>query len=299
MLGRILLVVVVLAAAAAGALWWLSAPRTLAAADLPDHAPDAENGRLVFYASGCAGCHGSQEDATALSGGESLATPLGAVAVPNISPDPDHGIGGWSMADFVNAVTRGVSPDGRWYLPAFPWPAYRDMTLTDAMDLKAFVDTLPPSDAANGLGGLAFPYSWRRPIGLWQRFAMADPPPPPSDDPQIVRGHYLTVALGHCAECHTPRNALLALEPDRWMAGAPSPDGDGRVPNITPSPDGIGGWSVGDIAYLLGSGFTPDFDSVGGEMGTVVDNWQHVPDEDRRAVAAYLKAIAGLPDAAP
>lgn len=295
---RFLAVFLALAVLAGAAFWWLSAPETLSAGDLPAHTPDAANGRIVFFASGCAGCHGSADDPLVLSGGAKLETPVGAIAVPNVSPDPTHGIGGWSTVEFVNAVVKGVAPDGTHYSPAFPWPAYRHMTLTDAMDLKAFMDTLPASDAANATGGLPFPYSWRRPVGLWKRFALTDPPPPPSDDAQVMRGHYLAVAVGHCAECHTPRNAVFALEVDRWMAGAPSVDGEGRVPNITPSADGIGSWSAGDIAYLLESGFTPDFDSVGGEMGTVVDNWQNVPAEDRRALAAYLKAIAPLPDAA-
>jgi len=293
---RVLVVLLVLAVVAAAAFWWLSAPETLAADDLPDHAPDAENGRIVFFASGCAGCHGSEDDQLVLSGGEDLDTPLGAIAVPNISPDPEHGIGGWSTVEFVNAVVSGVSPDGRHYTPAFPWTAYRHMTLTDAIDLKAFIDTLPASDAGNGLGGLPFPYSWRRPVGLWKRFAMADPPAPPAEDPDVERGHYLTTALGHCAECHTPRTALLAKDEARWMAGAAAPYGEGSVPNITPSDDGIGSWSAGDIAYLLGSGFTPEFDSVGGRMGTVVNSWQHVPEEDRRAVAAYLLALEPLPE---
>lgn len=296
---RVLLVVVVLAAVAAAGLWWLSAPQTLAQEDLPDHAADLENGRIVFFASGCAGCHGSDDDPLVLSGGEDLQTPLGPIAVPNISPDPAHGIGGWPTIDFVNAVVAGVAPDGRHYTPAFPWPAYRHMSLTDVIDLKAFIDTLPPSDAANPLGSLPFPYAWRRPVGLWKRFAMTEPPPPPGDDPQVSRGHYLTATLGHCGECHTPRNALLATDSMRWLAGAAAPDGEGHSPNITPSSDGIASWSAGDIAYMLGSGFTPEFDSVGGEMGKVVNSWQHVPDEDRRAVAAYLKAIAPLPDEAP
>ncbi len=191
---------------------------------------------------------------------------------------------------------RGLSPDGAHYTPAFPWTSYRNMRPQDVADLKAFMDTLPPSDNRPDASGLPFPFSWRRPIGLWKRFALTDPPPVPEGaDETVSRGHYLTVALGHCGECHTPRTALYAMDPSRWLAGAPNPDGDGTVPNITPSEAGIGAWSATDIAYLLETGFTPDFDSIGGSMSPVVDNWAHVSAENRDAVAAYLKAIPPQP----
>ena len=294
----VVLVVVILAAGAV--FWWLSAPQTLAAGDLPDHSPDVENGRLVFDAAGCASCHaeeGAADDARLLlAGGRSLQTPLGAIAVPNISPDTTHGIGGWSTVDFVNALTEGVSPEGSYYVPAFPWTSYRGMRLEDAIDLKAYLDTLPPSDRADEAGGLPFPLSFRRPIGLWKRFLLPELPAAPAGAGAVVgRGHYLTVALGHCSECHTPRDVFFAPDTSRWLAGGPSPDGEGQVPNITPSADGIGEWSAEDIAYMLESGFTPEYDSVGGEMSAVVLNWANVPAEDRAAVAAYLKAIPPLP----
>lgn len=297
---KALVVLLVVIVAAGAVFWWLSAPQKLAASALPDHAPDVANGELVFNAAGCASCHaeaGASDDARlVLSGGQSLATPFGAIAVPNISPDPAHGIGGWSTLDFVNALTEGVAPDGSYYVPAFPWASYRGMRLEDAIDLKAFLDTLPASDRANDPGGLPFPLSFRRPIGIWKRYLLPDLPGVPAGaDPAVERGHYLTVALGHCGECHTPRDAVFAPDLDRWLAGGPSPDGEGQVPNITPSPDGIGEWSAEDIAYMLETGFTPEFDSVGGEMSAVVLNWANVPAEDRAAVAAYLKAIPPLP----
>ncbi len=111
----------------------------------------------------------------------------------------------------------------------------------------------------------------------------------------MERGHYLTVALGHCGECHTPRTIAFAPDPSRWLGGAAALEGEGSVPNITPSEEGIGDWSAADIAYLLESGFTPDFDSIGGSMGPIVDHWAKVPAEDRAAVAAYLKAIPPVP----
>ena len=300
---RVIVALLLVLAAGGGAFWYLSMPQPLATSDLPDHAPDLANGELVFNAGGCASCHASREagaERTVLSGGLALATPLGPITVPNISPDPTHGIGGWSALDLANAMTEGIAPDGRYYTPAFPWTSYRGMRLEDIIDLKAFLDTLPASDASHDTAGLPFPFSWRRPIGLWKRFAMESPPPVPAGaDDAVTRGHYLVTTMGHCAACHTPRTITFAEDMSRWLAGAPAVDGDGFIPNITPSADGLGEWAPADIAYLLETGFTPDFDSVGGEMGAVVSNWAHVSAADRAAVAAYLKAIPPLPTDRP
>jgi mono/diheme cytochrome c family protein len=96
---------------------------------------------------------------------------------------------------------------------------------------------------------------------------------------------------GPCGECHTPRGPLGGLKLEQWLAGGPNPDGEGSVPNITPDPDGLGSWSESDIAYYLESGFTPDFDTVGGSMVKVQEHMALLPDEDRKAIAAYLKSI--------
>jgi mono/diheme cytochrome c family protein len=109
------------------------------------------------------------------------------------------------------------------------------------------------------------------------------------DEQLVLRGRYLVEGPGHCGECHTPRDRLGGLVLERWLAGAPDPEGEGRVPNITPT--GLEGWSRGDIAYYLSSGFTPDFDTVGGSMARVQKNMAKLPEEDLQAIAAYLKAI--------
>ncbi|WP_374730118.1 cytochrome c [Stappia sp.] len=293
------LALVLLAVAAAVYLTW---PERIDAAQLPAHEADLANGERLFWAGGCASCHAAPgakgEDKLLLAGGLELKTPFGSFTVPNLSSDPQAGIGGWSDADFVTAMVKGTSPDGRHYYPSFPYASYRHMRLEDLIDLKAFLDTLPPSDARNGDHDLAFPYSIRAGLGAWKLLYLGQPAPPvpDSDDPLVARGAYLVTGAGHCAECHTPRDAFGGLDSARWLAGGPDPEGgDGAIPNITPSQAGIGGWSAADIAYYLESGFTPDFDSVGGSMASVQENWAKVPDEDRRAVAAYLKAIAPLP----
>jgi mono/diheme cytochrome c family protein len=308
MLKRAAVAIVVLAIVLAALAWFATAPEPLAAAQLPAHEPDVANGERVFYAGGCASCHAAPEakgeDKLKLAGGLELNTPFGVFRVPNISPDPT-GIGGWSTLDFVNAVTRGVSPGGAHYYPAFPYPSYARMRLEDAIDLKAFIDTLPP--VANEVAGheLGFPYSIRRGVGLWKRLYLPTGPAVTLANPSdaVQRGQYLVEALGHCGECHTSRDAMGGLKLDLWLAGAPNPElrGERRgvIPNITPHEEGIGSWSESEIVDVLKTGFKPDFDTLGGRMAAVQENLAHLPDEDLQAIAAYLKAIPPLPDAVP
>ncbi|MCL4157227.1 UNVERIFIED_CONTAM: hypothetical protein GTU68_027786, partial [Idotea baltica] len=224
-------------------------------------------------------------------------TEFGTFIAPNISPDPTAGIGSWSPLAFVNAVTRGVSPDGSHYYPAFPYTSYSKAKLTDVLDLKAYMDTLPPVSEAAPANEVGFPFNVRRGLGLWKvlfaEFSTFEDDPSQSE--QVNRGAYLANALGHCGECHTPRNPLGAIDRDLEFAGAPNPDGKGFIPNITPHSDGLGSWSAGDIAYALESGFTPDFDSLGGSMADVVANTEKLTTEDRDAIAAYLKSVPELP----
>jgi mono/diheme cytochrome c family protein len=116
------------------------------------------------------------------------------------------------------------------------------------------------------------------------------------DDATLLRGRYLVEALGHCGECHTPRDFTGGLRQDQWLAGAPNPEGDGTIPNITPHEEGLG-WTAEEIADTLKTGFTPDFDTLGGRMASVQDNLSHLPIEDLQAIGAYLKAVPALPEA--
>ena len=298
-----------LVAIAAVAAFFITAPNTLTAADLPDHTPDEDNGATMFWAGGCASCHAAPDarevsDKMLLGGGLKLETPFGTFVAPNISPDPEVGIGGWSTLDFVNAMARGVSPDGSHYYPSFPYTSYQRMTREDLIDLKAFLDTLTPVTNAPPGHDLAFPFNIRRGIGAWKLIAMDGRvfEPDTSATDQINRGAYLTNGPGHCAECHTPRSLLGlldtplgSLDHDRWLAGAPNPEGKGFIPNITPHETGLGSWSASDIAYSLETGFTPEFDSLGGQMASVVTNMSQLTAEDREAIAAYLKSVPGLP----
>lgn len=291
---RFLSLILAVAATAAAVAWVLSASETLDDETGFPRAANVENGRIVFYAGGCASCHsavGAQGgDKLLLSGGRAFASPFGTFYAPNISPDPEFGIGEWSALDLANAMMKGVSPDGQHYYPAFPYPSYSRIKVADVVDLHAFLATLPASSAANLSHDLPLPFRVRRALGLWKLLYLNDRPIA-DVPPELARGQYLVESLGHCGECHTPRNAIGSLNTAAWLAGAPSPEGKGRVPNITPHLDGLGGWSAADIAYYLQTGFTPEFDSVGGVMVDVVENMEHLSAEDRLAIAQYLKAL--------
>lgn len=283
------------------AVWWITAPVTIAEQDLPDHTPDALAGERIFWAGGCASCHATPvngkrakgEDKLRLGGGLELETPFGVFPVPNISPHDDDGIGRWSAVDFVNAMQRGVSPSGQHYYPAFPYTSYVRMRIEDVLDLKAYLGTLPAIEGRVQGPRLEFPWSIRRGVGAWKRRYLDSGPVIEIEpvDGLVERGRELVEGAGHCGECHTPRDRFGGLQLDRWLTGAPNPDGQGKIPGITPAGKNVSGWSAGDIAYYLESGFTPDFDTVGGSMVAVQENLAKLAAADRKAIAAYIKAM--------
>lgn len=296
-------VIVALLLIAVVAAWWFTAPSVIAANDLPDHLPNAVAGERVFWAGGCASCHATPvggkrakgADKLVLGGGMELESPYGVFRVPNISPHAD-GIGGWSMLEFVNAMQLGVSPDGQHYYPSFPYGSYAKAATEDVMDLKVYLDSLPVVAGRIEDHSLSFPWSLRRGVGAWKRLYLDATPVKLSgaDDPLVMRGRELVEGLGHCSECHTSRNRLGGLLADRWLAGAPNPEGKGRIPNITPAGKNIGSWSASEIAFYLESGLTPEYDTVGGPMVAVQENMAHLTSEDRQAIAAYLKSVPSV-----
>lgn len=282
-----------LAALGAAAGWWLTAPKPLPAALTAGLTGDVAKGEQVFWAAGCASCHmapGATGDAQLLlTGGQRFASDFGTFLAPNISTDPTHGIGGWSLAQFADAVMRGVSPEGQHYYPAFPYAAFGKMQVQDVADLKAFMDTLPADATPSLPHEIGFPFNIRRSLGGWKLlFLHEDWVIDGELTEQETRGRYLAEAMAHCGECHTPRNLLGGLQLSRWLAGAPNPDGKGTIPNITPAKLD---WSAPDIASYLTTGFTPEFDSVGGHMAHVVENFARLPESEAAAVAAYLKRV--------
>ena len=290
-LGLAVMAVVVIGAAA---FWMLTIPATVPASALEPRTPDLENGRTIFYAGGCAACHATpdQEDRARLGGGLGLKSPFGKFFAPNISPDRNDGIGAWSEANFVTALWKGTSPDGRHYYPVFPYTSYQRMKLDDVRDLFAYLKTLPTVEGKARDHDLPIPFRIRRVLGGWKLLFLDGMPfkPDPSKSAHLNRGAYLVNGPGHCAECHSPRNRLGGIIERQRFAGGPDPEGsDGWIPNITQA--GIGDYSEQDIAGVLETGDLPNGDSVGGAMRAVVRNTSKLSAEDRAAIAAYVKSL--------
>ena len=293
MLRRLLLLAVLAGVAGFGVFWWLTEPEMIASSSLPAHVPNLANGLTTFNAGGCSSCHAvpNQPDRLKLGGGLAIPSPFGTFNVPNISPDPNDGIGRWSEADFVTAVLKGTSPAGFHYFPAFPYASYERARTEDVRDLFAYLKTLAPVPGKARDHELAFPFNLRRNVGVWKFLFMDGKPfaPDPSRPAQWNRGAYLVNGLGHCAECHSPRNFLGGIVSAQRFAGGPNPEGEGWVPNITQK--GLGEWSVKDVAYFLETGQMPDGDSAGGSMARVIKNTSQLSPEDRAAMAEYLKSL--------
>ncbi|MBB4574873.1 cytochrome c [Rhizobium lentis] len=283
-------------------VWFVTRPHPLFAAGDSGLTPgDAERGRLVFAASGCASCHASpgQPDRLKLGGDLALASPYGSFRVPNISPDPQAGIGSWSVADLANALIAGVSPSGQHYYPVFPYASYTGMTFDDVRDLYAYLHTLRPVAERPQPHDIDPMFRIRRFVGFWKLLFFHEGRPEGNaiGDPMHDRGTYLVEALGHCAECHSSRNIFGAIKPKTRFAGGVSSEGVGFNPNITP--EGIGSWSEQEIAEMLRSGRTPDHGYVGWSMADVVENTSELPESDRIAMARYLKSLPPRPTPRP
>jgi mono/diheme cytochrome c family protein len=293
MLRRTLLVALCVLAAAFGVYWWLTSPPTLVIVAAAATAPNLANGQIIFNAGGCSSCHAvpNQPDRLRLGGGLAIPSPFGTFYAPNISPDPADGIGRWNEADFVNAVTRGISPEGTNYFPAFPYTSYAHVKVQDVRDLFAYLKTLAQVPGKVRDHDVPFPFNIRRNVGVWKLLFMDDKPfmADPAHSVSWNRGAYLVNGFGHCAECHSPRNFLGGIIAAQRFAGGPDPDGEGWVPNITRK--GLGDWNDKDIAYFLETGQTPDGDSAGGSMVRVIRNTSQLPAEDRAAIAEYIVSL--------
>lgn len=300
---KIGLTLVGLGVLAAATGWFLSAPQRVSAQTLAALGTgDVEAGRRIFFAAGCASCHakpGSEGDALLeLPGGVRLATDFGTFVAPNISQHPTDGIGTWSAEDLANAMMKGVTPDGTHLYPAFPYTSYTRMNPRDIGDLYAFLKTTPAVAGKAPHSEVGFPFNIRRGLGLWKQLNLSEEPAitlGADASAQVRLGQYLVEGPGHCGECHTPRDVTGGSIKSQWLAGAVAAEGEGKIPNITPQ-GAVADWSQDDLATYFETGFTPDFDSVGGPMVEVQKNLARLRPEDREAIAAYLKAIPGKPN---
>ena len=259
-------------------------------------ASPVERGDYVLRAAGGCGCHTDYERrGPLLAGGKPVKTPFGIFYGTNITPDSETGIGEWSEAEFVRAMREGLGPEGGHYFPVFPYTSFTRMSRQDLRHLWAYLRTVKPVRRANKPHEVSAPFRWR--FGVWWWKALYFKTGPLQRDTarssQWNRGAYLVNAVGHCGECHTPRNFAGARKSAMHLAG--SPDGaDGKsVPNITPDVStGIGEWSEVDIVWYLQMGSDPDGDSAEGLMGELIEHgFGHLREADLRAIAVYLKSV--------
>lgn len=265
----------------------------------PDPAA-AKRGAYLAAAANCGGCHTDKEHGGApFAGGKPIDTSFGAYYSRNITPDPQHGIGNWSEADFRRALRAGLAPGGAHYFPAFPFPSFTGMTDADIADIFAYLRTQRPDARENRAHDVPFPYDVRLGMVFWRIRYFEEGPlqPDPQQSAQWNRGAYLVNAVAHCADCHSPRTGLGAVDPERrFNGGTLYGPGEKHAPNLTPDmTDGIGKWRAADIVTVLKSGIPPDGDPVAAPMSEVVEGTSKLTDADRMAIAVYLKSLKPLP----
>jgi mono/diheme cytochrome c family protein len=274
--------------------WLASTPRPFGAADVPAHTANLENGKLLYNIGGCISCHASEADAAVPAGGKSLITPIGVLYPPNLTLDPENGLGKWSNVDFVNAMQKGLSPEGSHLIPAFPYTSYAHMKVEDVLDIKAYLDSLPPvKNAARPNEVLALPVV-RRGLGIWKLIGL--------DETQFVenagqtaswnRGAYLVNGPGHCSECHTPRTIFMTSNKSRMFQGGPHPEGKGTVPSLRDLAGRKRYKDAKDLVLAFQSGEELGYDKMSsGGMGEVRKNIARLPEADIAAIAEYVMSL--------
>jgi mono/diheme cytochrome c family protein len=279
----------------AGLGWILSAPRPLAA--LPQHTPDAANGEKLYHAGGCYSCHKAAEGAANQelpSGGRPLKTPIGTLYPPNITPDPATGIGNWSDLEFVNAVQRGIAPNGTHYIPALPYTSYARMRTEDVLDIKAYLGTLEAVSAPPVAQDIPLQFFVRRGLGLWKWLGLPRDQieNDASQSASWNRGRYLVNGPGHCGECHTPRTLFMTADTSRTFQGGPHPEGEGNVPSMVGLIERGRYKDANDLATALEFGEIMGYDKLSsGGMAAVQRNLAKLPKGDIAAIAEYLVSL--------
>lgn len=288
---RILLVVgTVVAIGALGVAAFMLKPVNGPARDL-SLTSDAEHGAYLIRLGGCVGCHTDSEGGGAeFAGGEGLETPFGTFYAPNITPDPEAGIGRWTLAEFSKAMSDGEGPQGHLY-PAFPYESYTLMSDQEIVDLFAALQEVEPVSTPAQPHEVSFPFNIRLALAGWKNlfFHPQRYEPDPDHSERWNRGRYLALGPGHCVMCHSPRNPLGAIEAGQDFAGNPAGGTGGRAPALTAEALADEGYDVATLAQTLSDGFTPGFDVLGGPMGEVItESTVFWTAEDREAVASFL-----------
>jgi len=267
----------------------------------PDNGPprnlslsgDAARGAYVVRLSGCDSCHTDHKSGGAfLAGGAPLVTPFGTFYPPNITPDKQTGIGNWTLAQFSDALSNGDSPHGNLY-PVFPYNDFTLMSDQEVVDLYAAVRAAPAVVHRPPPNKVPFPFNIRLIVSGWKNLFFS--PHRYRDDPAHSaawnRGAYLANGLAHCVACHSPSNALGAIQGGKHFTGNPFGGTGGKAPAITTMALVSDGYTGASLVNLLRTGVTPSAGTVGNDMGTVVtDETSHWSDSDLSALSTYLLA---------
>lgn len=283
------------------ALAWLDWPAPLEAvpSGLSSASPGmADRGAYLVRAAACLPCHWDKKNGgQRFAGGREIKTPFGTFYSPNITPDGETGIGKWSDAEFVRALRHGVGRSGEQLYPTFPYTSYRYIKIEDALAIKAYLMTQNAGHRPDKPHELRFPYSWRALVKVWKVQHDVTPQALDNDtrhDAAWNRGRYLVTALGHCAECHSPRDAQGVTIATAWLQGnLQGPDGWKVPPLAGPKAKDFASWSRDQIAAYLETGAKPDFDEAQGPMSEVIaEGTKYLTPEDRLAIADYLKSLS-------
>jgi mono/diheme cytochrome c family protein len=250
-------------------------------------------GKYLATVGDCAACH-TMLGGTRYAGGRSLATPFGDVPAPNITPDPDTGLGHWSFDDFWQALHDGKGRHGELLYPVFSYTSFTRVTRDDARAIFAYLQSLPPVPQAATPLGLAFPYDVRSGLLAWRAlyFKAGEFRPDPARSAEWNRGAYLVQGLGHCNECHAPRNAFGGITQNGRLTGGQIPQLEWYAPDLsTRRGGGLEGWSARDIVDLLQRGQSAKGAAFGPMAEVVYNSTQHMTDTDLQAMAVYLQSL--------
>ena len=255
------------------------------------------HGAYLARAGNCAACH-TDRGGAAFAGGKGIATPFGTVFASNLTPDARTGIGAWSAAQFWRAMHNGRSADGRLLYPAFPYPNFTEITRADSDALFAYLRSQVPVTQVNRPHALRFPYNLQASLAVWRAmfFAPGGYEPVVERSVQWNRGAYLVRSLGHCAACHSPRNAFGATRDSLELSGGLIPLQNWYAPSLASSAEaGVADWSNAEVAALLKTGFTPRGAALGPMAEVVFRSTQYLNDADIAAMAEFLKSLPQTP----
>jgi mono/diheme cytochrome c family protein len=276
-----------------------TATHPLSATDIPAHTANIENGKLLFNAGGCISCHAPGPDlkdvaADVPAGGKPMKTPIGTLYPPNLTPDPETGLGNWTETDFVNAMQKGISPAGQHLIPAFPYTSYVHMKTTDVLDIKAYLATLAPVKNAAKAHDIPMAFIIRRGLGLWKQIGFDETKwqPDPTMTESWNRGSYLVNGPGHCNECHTRRTIFMASDESKKFMGGPHPEGKGTVPSLRSLIERGRYKDVADLVLAFQNGEELGYTHMSsGGMGDVQSNIAKLPEADVKAIAEYVTSL--------